>query len=100
MVDHSPSLLAGKRVVITRAESQSFGLAEALRAEGLRIVVHAGGGSFKSQMRKADASGAMCALIVGEEELAREEVSLKFLRKDGEQQRLKRHEVPEYLRRG
>jgi histidyl-tRNA synthetase len=75
-------------------------LAEALRAEGLRIVVHAGGGSFKSQMRKADASGAVCALIVGEEELAREEVSLKFLRKDGEQQRLKRHEVPEYLRRG
>jgi histidyl-tRNA synthetase len=75
-------------------------LAEVLRAEGLRIVVHAGGGSFKSQMRKADASGAVCALIVGEEELAREEVSLKFLRKDGEQQRLKRHEVPEYLRRG
>src|SRR4051812_33033721 len=70
------------------------------RAGGVCIVVRCWGGSFKSQMRKADASGAVCALIVGEEELAREEVSLKFLRKDGEQQRLKRHEVPEYLRRG
>jgi histidyl-tRNA synthetase len=75
-------------------------LAEGLRAEGFRIVMHAGGGSFKSQMRKADASGASCALIIGEEELAREEVSLKFLRKDGEQQKLKRHQVPDYLRRG
>src|SRR4051794_17501459 len=74
-------------------------LAEVLRAEGLRIVVHAGGGSFKSQMRKADASGAACALIVGEEELSRQEVSLKFLRKEGEQQRLKREQVPDYLRR-
>jgi histidyl-tRNA synthetase len=78
----------------------AFALAEALRAEGLRIVVHAGGGSFKSQMRKADASGAACALIIGEDELGKDEVSLKFLRKDGEQQRLKRHQVPEYLRRG
>jgi histidyl-tRNA synthetase len=75
-------------------------LAEGLRAEGFRIVMHAGGGSFKSQMRKADASGASCALIIGEEELAREEVSLKFLRKDAEQQKLKRHQVPDYLRRG
>jgi histidyl-tRNA synthetase len=75
-------------------------LAEELRAEGFRIVMHAGGGSFKSQMRKADASGASCALIIGEEELVREEVSLKFLRQDAEQQKLKRHEVPDYLRRG
>jgi histidyl-tRNA synthetase len=35
-------------------------LAEQLREQGLRVVLHCGGGSFKSQMKKADASGAHC----------------------------------------
>ena len=59
--------------------------AETLRDAGLAIVVNAGGGSFKSQMKKADASGARFALIVGDDEAARERVAVKPLRDAGEQ---------------
>jgi histidyl-tRNA synthetase len=58
--------------------------AEALRATGLSVLLHAAGkdglGSMKSQFKKADASGARHALIFGAEELARGEVSIKPLR--------------------
>ena len=62
--------------------------AEMLRDQGYDVVVHAGGGSFKSQMKKADASGARHALIIGEEEAAASEVSLKNLRVASEQRRI------------
>jgi histidyl-tRNA synthetase len=68
----------------------AFALAEELRSARFRIVLHAGGGSFKSQMKKADSSGALHALIVGEDELRLNEVAFKFLRKDAEQLRVKR----------
>jgi histidyl-tRNA synthetase len=58
--------------------------AEALRDAGCAVVVHAGGGSFKSQMKGANASGAMHALIIGEEEAAAARVAVKPLR-GGEQ---------------
>jgi histidyl-tRNA synthetase len=62
-------------------------LAETLRDElpRLGLVVHAGGGSFKSQMRKADKSGARIALILGEAEIAANTVSVKYLREDRQQ---------------
>ncbi|MBO9678046.1 MAG: histidine--tRNA ligase [Acidovorax sp.] len=57
---------------------------EALRAEGVRVVQHAGGadgvGSMKSQFKKADASGARHALVFGADELARGQVTVKALR--------------------
>ena len=65
-------------------------LAETLRGAGYAIVQHAGGGSFKSQMRKADASGAVAALIVGADEVRDGEVSVKFLRKAEPQFRIAR----------
>jgi histidyl-tRNA synthetase len=68
----------------------AFTLADALRAAGHAVVLHAGGGSFKSQMKKADASGAWAALIVGEEEARAQEVSVKALRKGDAQQRVAR----------
>ena len=46
----------------------------------LRVVQHAGGGSFKSQMKKADKSGARVALIWGEDEVAAQSVTIKNLR--------------------
>jgi histidyl-tRNA synthetase len=55
-----------------------------LREAGVRVQMHArhgrGPGSIKSQMKKADASGAAYALIFGADELARGEVTLKALR--------------------
>ncbi len=53
---------------------------EALRAAGVAVQMHAGGGSFKSQFKKADGSGARFALVFGADELARGEVGLKPLR--------------------
>ena len=67
------------------ALSQAVPVLEALRAEGVAVQMHAGGGSFKSQFKKADASGARFALVFGADELARDEVAVKPLRGDGEQ---------------
>jgi histidyl-tRNA synthetase len=46
-------------------------VAEGLRDRGIDVLFHCGGGSFKSQMKKADASGAGFAVIVGDDEAAR-----------------------------
>jgi len=64
------------------------GVAEALRDAGLDVILHCGGGSFKSQMRKADASGARVAVIVGDDEAAAGVVSVKPLRTAAEQARV------------
>lgn len=62
-------------------------LAEHVRTQApeLRVLTHCGGGSFKSQLRRADRSGAHVALIVGAEEAANNTVSIKPLREPGEQ---------------
>ncbi len=69
---------------------QVLPLCETLRAAGVRVQLHVGGGSMKSQMKKADASGARWALVFGEQELQAAQVGLKDLRgaQDGPQQRL------------
>jgi histidyl-tRNA synthetase len=71
-------------------------LCERLRkaAPGLRVRVHAGGGKLKAQLKRADASGAQWALIVGDDEVRDEAISLKWLRLDVPQERLKVGEVP------
>ncbi|WP_027966042.1 histidine--tRNA ligase [Halomonas halocynthiae] len=62
-------------------------LAERLRdaLPALSLQLHCGGGSFKSRIKKADRSGARLALLIGEDELARDSVAIKFLREDREQ---------------
>jgi histidyl-tRNA synthetase len=63
----------------------AWNVAESLRRHGLSVVLHCGGGSFKSQMKRADASGARFAVIIGDEEAGRQVVSLKPMREAGEQ---------------
>ena len=67
---------------------------QALRAAGVSVQMHAGAGegmgSFKSQFKKADASGAFFALVFGADELARGEVTVKALRDGSGAQRLER----------
>jgi len=60
---------------------------EALRAAGIPALMNAGGGGMKAQFRRADASGARYALIFGDDEIARGEVSLKDLRNTDAAQR-------------
>ena len=81
------------------AETAAFAALAVLRdaLPGLGIVQHVGGGSFRSQMKKADRSGADCALIWGDEEVASGTVTLKPLRGDGEQQRLSVAQVIAHL---
>ncbi|MCZ7564593.1 MAG: histidine--tRNA ligase [Burkholderiales bacterium] len=66
----------------------AFRAAERLRDRGLSVIQHCGGGSFKSQMKRADASGAAIAVIIGEDEAAAGEVTLKPLREDRGQSRV------------
>ena len=70
------------------ADKFAMAAAEQLRDQGLHVILHSGGGSFKSQMKKADASGARYAVIVGDDEAAAGEVSLKSLRELEEQVRM------------
>lgn len=80
-------------------------LADSLRSsfEQLRIQVNCGGGSFKSQMKKADKSGAELALILGENEVDNQSVSVKYLRSDEGQLLLAQEELlsklPELLKK-
>lgn len=71
-----------------QAQRIAFQASEALRACGFAVVTHCGGGSFKSQMKKADTSGAPLAVVIGEDEAADGVVGLKPLRGPGVQQRI------------
>ncbi len=80
----------------TEAEKVAMRIAEQLRNDipNLKVQLHCGSGSFKSQFKKADKSGAEYAVIIGEEEIARAEVSLKPLRSEEEQRNMS---LPELL---
>ncbi len=89
--------------LVTQGEAAAlagFRLAEQLRdaLPALRLVVHCGGGSFKSQFKKADKSGALFALILGEDEAAAELIGLKPLRSDEQQENIGWHELPARLK--
>ena len=79
------------------AEKQAFTAAEGLRNLGYSVVLNAGGGSFKSQMKRADRSSAKYAAILGDDEVAAGEISLKPLLEKGEQIRCKLSDVAQYL---
>jgi histidyl-tRNA synthetase len=81
-------------------QRQGVLLADRLRSEvpGLRLMSHCGGGSFKSQFKKADRSGARLALVLGEDELARGVIGVKYLREEREQEQVRLDELAGYLR--
>lgn len=83
-----------------RAVAAAFALSETLRSElpGAVIVTHCGGGSFKSQMKKADRSGARYAVILGENEIDSGTAGLKPLRSDEGQQALAQAELVSTLK--
>jgi histidyl-tRNA synthetase len=62
------------------AQRKAAQVAELLRDGGLRVIVHAGSAGFKSQFKRADASGALAAVIIGDDELASGTASIKWLR--------------------
>jgi histidyl-tRNA synthetase len=79
------------------ADRFAFTVAERLRDHGFSVVHHCGGGSFKAQMRKADASGAHVAVIIGDDEAAAREASVKPLRAERAQIRVALERLPDSL---
>lgn len=84
-----------------RAKTAGMSLAESLRdaVTGLRIVCNPGDGSFKSQFKRADRSGALLALVLGEEELAAQRATLKPLREDRPQDQVALADLEEWMKR-
>ena len=83
-----------------QAVAPAMAVAESLRDElpGVVVVSHCGGGSFKSQMKKADRSNARYAVILGENEIASGTVALKPLRNDDPQQEVNQSELASVLK--
>lgn len=80
-------------------DPEALALAEELRdaLPGWTVIGHAGGGSLKARMKKADRSGAGWAVLLGDDELARGEATLRPLRDEGAQQACPRSALPARL---
>jgi len=80
-------------------EIKGLQLAEHMREQlpELKMIAHCGGGSMKSQMKKADKSGADVALILGEDELSKQQVTVKYLREKRDQQMVSFEGLPHFL---
>jgi histidyl-tRNA synthetase len=86
-------------VAVGDVSYQALHLAEQLRTgiPSLRVEAHCGGGSFKSQIKKADKSGAAVAVILGEDELSSSTVQVKFLRQEQPQQTVDQQNLVDFL---
>lgn len=84
-----------------KAEREGMLLAERLRDEwpALKLLVHCGGGSFKSQFKRADKSGARYALILGEEEVGQKVIGIKPLRTDEEQTTIPQADLADFIKK-
>ncbi len=95
--------LAAYVVYTPDAQMAAWGAADSLRDHGLSVALHAspdgGVASFKSQMKKADGSGARFAIIVGSDEMAQAKVSVKDMRVGGEQALLSIDEAAAHIKR-
>lgn len=78
---------------------EAIKIAQELRSAlpSLKVMSHCGGGNFKKQMKRADKSGALVALVIGDEELAEGVVTVKPLRNNDEQQRIARNALAAFL---
>jgi histidyl-tRNA synthetase len=87
-------------VASEEAVTPGMQISESLREQlpGLRLLVHCGGGSFKSQFKRADKSGASVALILGDDELKSNTVSVKYLREDKPQLSVSKDDLPPLLK--
>ena len=81
------------------AQTAATVFAEQLRDQlpGLRLISHCGGGSFKSQFKRADRSGARWTLILGEDEVAQQQIGVKTMA-TGEQQTLTWQALADFLK--
>ena len=79
------------------AQAQVFELATELRAQGIRTERSFGGGSMKSQMKRADRSGAAFVLLLGDDEAAKGVVSVRHMN-ESRQTEVRREEISSYMK--
>ena len=79
------------------AEKYALKLSETLRSHGLKVVLNSGGSSFKSQMKRADKSGAAFAVILGDDEMKEGVVQVKSLRVENQQSKMPLDELAGFL---
>jgi len=79
------------------AEKYALKLSETLRSHGLKVVLNSGGSSFKSQMKRADKSGAAFAVILGDDEMKEGVAQVKSLRADNQQSKIPLDELAQFL---
>ena len=86
-------------VAVGDVSEEAFLISEQLRSEipGLRVEQHCGPGGFRSQLKKADKSGARLALIIGEDERSKDVVGVKFLREHREQEQVDRKRLMDFM---
>ena len=84
-----------------KAVSKGMPLAESWRNDvpGLKLQVNCGAGSMKSQMKKADKSGANIAFLLGDDELEKNVVTVKYLREKKEQEVIELSKISDYLKK-
>jgi len=95
-----PGVVADAYIVRQGDAAMAFGeqVAEQMRDAGLSVILHCGGGSFKSQMKKADGSGARFAVIIGDDEAQAGLLTVKSLRVEREQVRVSLPEACETIK--
>jgi histidyl-tRNA synthetase len=79
------------------AEKYALNLSETLRSHGLKVVLNSGGSSFKSQMKRADKSGARFAVILGDDEMKEGVAQVKSLRVENVQSKIPLVDLPLFL---
>ena len=80
------------------ARGNAFNIAELLRDHSYKVAVNLEGASFKSQMKKADKSGAKIALILGDDEVVKKSIKIKLLRKEVSQEDVLQKNLLSYLK--
>jgi histidyl-tRNA synthetase len=82
-----------------QAPAAALQIAERVRdaLPGIRLLCHCGGGSFKSQFKRADRSGARVALVLGDDELSAQRIGIKPLRSGEDQRDVALSELAEQL---
>jgi histidyl-tRNA synthetase len=97
---HIPDLTPGAPIYVTVFDEgslmQSFSLAAELRAAGLRVASHLAADKLQKQFKQADRLGARYVLVMGPDEVAKGEVSVKDL-SSGDQRSIKRADLAKHL---
>jgi histidyl-tRNA synthetase len=79
------------------AEKYALKLSETLRSHGLKVLLNSGGSSFKSQMKRADKSGAAFAVIIGDDEMKEGVAQVKSLRVENQQSKMPLDELAQFF---